>query len=66
LNRKGHEDILKIIIEKMAPEIGSVQWEQSFKNLFKELCTVKVDQVEYVDRGKIKPDEKLIVDQRQW
>ncbi|MGA2525106.1 MAG: AMP-binding protein [Smithellaceae bacterium] len=66
VNRKGHEDILKIIIEKMAPEIGSVQWEQSFKNLFKELCTVKVDQVEYVDRGKIKPDEKLIVDQRQW
>jgi len=66
VNRKGHEDILKIVIEKIAPEIGSAQWEQSFKNIFKEICTVKVDQVEYADKGKIKPDEKLIVDQRQW
>jgi len=66
VNRKGHEDILKIVIEKIAPEIGSAQWEQSFKNIFKEICTVKVDQVEYVDKGKIKTDEKLIVDQRQW
>jgi phenylacetate-CoA ligase len=66
VNRQGHEDILKIVIEKIAPEIGSAQWEQSFKNIFKEICTVKVDQVEYVDKGKIKPDEKMIVDQRQW
>ncbi len=66
VNRKGHEDILKIVIEKVVSEIGSAQWEQSFKNIFKEICTVKVDQVEYVDKGKIKPDEKLIVDQRQW
>jgi phenylacetate-CoA ligase len=66
VNRKGHEDILKIVIEKIAPEIGSTQWEQSFKNIFKEICTLKVDQVEYVDKGKIKPDEKLIVDQRKW
>ncbi len=66
VNRKGHEDILKIIIEKIAPEIGSAQWEQSFKNVFKEICTVKVDQIEYVDKGKIKPEEKMIVDQRQW
>ena len=66
VNRKGHEDILKIVIEKIAPEIGSAQWEQSFKNFFKEICTVKVDHVEYVDKGKIKLEEKLIVDQRQW
>ncbi len=66
VNRKGHEDILKILIEKTAPEIGSAQWEQNFKRIFKEICTVKVDQVEYIDKGKIKPGEKLIVDQRQW
>ena len=66
VNRKGHEDILKIIMEKITPEIGGAQWEQNFKNIFKEICTVKVDQVEYVDKGKIKPDEKLIVDLRKW
>ncbi len=66
VNRKGHEDILKIVIEKITPEIGSVQWEQNFKKVFKEIFTVKVDQMEYVDKGKIKPDEKLIVDQRQY
>lgn len=66
VNRQGHEDILKIIIEKITPEIGSAQWEQNFKNIFKEICTVKVDQVEYVDKGKIKPEEKPIIDQRQY
>jgi phenylacetate-CoA ligase len=66
VSREGHEDILKLIIEKTAPEIGTLQWEARFKTEFKELCTVKIDVIEYVPADTIKPVEKLIVDQRKW
>ncbi|HEX7415788.1 MAG TPA: hypothetical protein VF305_01235, partial [Smithellaceae bacterium] len=66
VTRKGHEDILKLRVEKLLPEIGSPAWEEGFKTIFREICTVKIDQLEYLSPGVIKPDEKLIVDQRQW
>jgi phenylacetate-CoA ligase len=66
VNRERHEDILKLRIEKTAPEIGTLQWEAGFKTAFKELCTVKIDLIDYVPVDTIKQEEKLIVDQRQW
>ena len=66
VSRTGHEDILKLRIEKTSPEIGSSSWEESFKKIFREICTVRIDQLEYLNAGEIKPQEKLIVDQRQW
>jgi phenylacetate-CoA ligase len=66
ISREGHEDILKLRIEKTTPEIGTAQWEARFKTSFKELCTVRIDQLEYVAEGTIKPEEKVIVDQRKW
>ncbi|OGP87257.1 MAG: hypothetical protein A2031_07585 [Deltaproteobacteria bacterium RBG_19FT_COMBO_43_11] len=66
VNRQGHEDILKLRLEKIMPEIGSSKWEQNFKNTFREICTVKVNQIEYVDKGIIGPQEKVLIDERQW
>jgi phenylacetate-CoA ligase len=66
VSRKGHEDKLKLRLEKTSPEISSPSWEQDFKKTFQEICTVKIDEIEYVQRGVITPQEKLIVDQRQW
>jgi len=31
VSRTGHEDILKLRIEKVSPEIGSTSWEEGFK-----------------------------------
>jgi phenylacetate-CoA ligase len=66
VSRIGHEDVLKLRVEKISPEIGSPAWEDNFKKIFREICTVKIDQLEYLSAGVIKPEEKLIVDQRQW
>jgi len=66
VSRIGHEDVLKVRVEKISPEIGSPAWEDNFKKIFREICTVKIDQMEYLSAGMIKPEEKLIVDQRQW
>ena len=66
VSRVGHEDVLKVRVEKISPEIGSGAWEENFKTIFREICTVKIDQLEYLRAGIIKPGEKLILDQRQW
>ena len=66
VSRKGHDDILKLRIEKISPEIGSSLWEEGFKIIFREICTVRIDQLEYLNVGEIKPQEKLILDQRQY
>ena len=66
VTRDGHADNLKLRVEKVSPETGEVKWESDFKNYFKQTCTVKVDQIEYVEAGTIKPEEKMIVDLRKW
>jgi phenylacetate-CoA ligase len=66
VTRDGHADQLKLRVEKISQEIGDAQWEAGFKNYFQEICTVKIDLIEYVPAETIKPDEKLIVDQRKW
>jgi phenylacetate-CoA ligase len=64
VSRTGHEDTLKLRIEKISPEIGSALWEEGFKKLFREICTVGINNLEYLSVGEIKSEEKLIVDQR--
>ena len=66
VSRAGHEDVLKLRIEKISQEIGSASWEENFKKAFREICTVGINNLEYLSAGEIKSQEKLIVDQRQW
>jgi phenylacetate-CoA ligase len=66
VSREGHADILKLRIERNNEEVGTAGWETKFNNSFRELFTVKIDKIEYVPIGTIKPEEKLIVDLRKW
>ena len=66
VSRKGLDDILKLRIEKISPEIGSASWEENFKKVFREICTVGINVLEYVNAGEIKPQEKMILDQREF
>lgn len=65
VTRAGHEDVLTMRVEKNNPE-DSAAWEEKFKKIFKEICTVKIDAVQYVKPGTINAEQKLILDQRQW
>ena len=66
VTREGHTDRLKLRVEKISEEIGDAKWETGFKKYFQEICTVKIDAIEYVAAGAIKTAEKLIVDLRKW
>jgi phenylacetate-CoA ligase len=64
VSRTGHEDVLKLRIEKISSEVGSASWEENFKIVFREICTVGINNLEYISAGEIKHEEKLIIDQR--
>jgi phenylacetate-CoA ligase len=66
VSRSGHEDVLTMRVENVKKQVGTDNWEDNFKKMFKEICTVKIDAMEYVKQGAITPDSKLILDQRQW
>ncbi len=66
VSRCGHEDRLKINIVRTDSRIGSVSWEHNFKKLFKEICSVRIDEIQYMETGTITADQKLIRDDRQW
>jgi len=66
VSRIGNDDVLKVRVEKITPEIGTPTWEEKFKTTFREICTVRIDQLEYLSVGSIKSEEKLILDERKW
>jgi phenylacetate-CoA ligase len=66
VSRSGHEDVLQVCVEKINSQVGTDTWESNFKEMFKEICTVRIDALKYVSKGEIKPDAKMILDSRQW
>ena len=66
VSRSGHEDVLKLHIEMINSQVGTNTWENNFKKMFKEICTVKIDEIQYVEADTITPEGKLILDSRQW
>ncbi len=66
VTRTGHQDVLTLRVEKANLQVGTKAWEDNFKKMFKEICTVKVDAIEYTEAGSITTEQKLLLDQRQW
>lgn len=66
VSRSGHEDVLTVRIENVNKQVGTNTWENNFKKMFKEICTVRIDAIEYVEAGTITHDLKAIVDVRKW
>jgi phenylacetate-CoA ligase len=63
VSRSGHEDMLTVRVEAEKTEPG---FEKSFRDYFREVCTVRIDSVEVITPGTLKEDYKAILDQRTW
>lgn len=66
VNRSGHEDILTLRVESVERDIGFSLMEAEFKQYFKEICTVGIDKLVFLEVGELKEGEPLLVDQRVW
>lgn len=65
VNRTDYEDFLTVKMEPKEPASNIESIEADFRALFKDICTVKIDRIEFLQQGTLK-DNKLIVDEREW
>jgi phenylacetate-CoA ligase len=64
VDRIDFKDYLTVRIEAGPEEQARLQRE--FENVFKEVCTVKVDKMEFIEKGTLTEKDSLIADRRSW
>jgi phenylacetate-CoA ligase len=64
VDRVDFKDHLTIRIQA-GPE-DQARLQAQFENIFKEICTVKVDRLEFIEKGTLTDKDGLIVDRRTW
>jgi phenylacetate-CoA ligase len=66
VDRIDFKDYLTIKVEAEQEGLERSRLEREFENIFKEVCTVKIDKMEFVDKGTLTEKDSLIVDRRSW
>jgi len=66
ISRSYHKDFLTIKLEAKEEVASQNKLQKGFEDFFKEICTVKIDKIEFVQEGALAEEDKLIVDQRSW
>ncbi len=66
VDREGFKDILTLRVEAEKEGPDRARIEREFENVFKEICTVKIDKLEFIDKGSLTDKDGLIVDRRTW
>ncbi len=64
ITRESYRDYVTVRIESKKEEHEAIT--KRFESLFHDICTVRIDTIEFVDRGTLSKDDKLIVDRRDW
>ena len=67
VKRSGHEDILNIRLEtEVVAAADRKILEEDFRLHFREICTVRIDDMEFLAAGSLPQGFQAIVDERQW
>jgi len=66
ISREGHRDRLTARIDLKDSGYDLHELKSRFEKDFQEVCTVKVDHVEFMEPGSIPDDARLLVDERTW
>jgi len=66
VDREGFKDFLTVRVEAEREGPNRAKLEREFENVFNETCTVKIDKIEFIEKGTLKEKESFIVDRRSW
>ena len=66
VKREEHRDDLTLKIELASDDIDREKLSEDLLQAVSAACRVKFDRVEWVDKGKIPEDRKMILDERKW
>ncbi len=66
ITREGQRDILTARLDTKGFDADATGLKERFGKVFQEVCTVRVDSVEFLSLGTLAADAKMLVDERQW
>jgi phenylacetate-CoA ligase len=66
VDRIDFKDCLTVRVEVEQEGLERNRLEREFENIFKEVCTVKIDKLEFIEKGTLTEKDGLIVDRRSW
>ncbi|MCP4607939.1 MAG: phenylacetate--CoA ligase, partial [Planctomycetes bacterium] len=66
VRREGHRDDLTLKIELESDNIDREKLSQDILQAVSAACRVKFDRVEWVSKGTIPEDRKIVLDERTW
>ncbi len=66
ISRSGHRDYLAAKLDTQSTRPLDDEFQARFEKIFQEICTIKVDRVEFLKPGSLTADTKLLVDERTW
>jgi len=64
VDRLDFKDYLTVRVEARLEDQARLQSE--FEKVFREICTVKIDKLEFIEKGTLTEKDGLIVDRRTW
>jgi hypothetical protein len=65
VERSGFKDHLTIRVEA-GSERDRTAFGREFEDVVREICTVKIDRLEFLEKGTLSDKDNLIVDRRDW
>ena len=66
IGRKGQRDEMTLKIELKDESVDRKKLAGDLNKRFQDLCRVKIDRIEFVDKGSIPEEHQKIVDERIW
>jgi phenylacetate-CoA ligase len=66
VDREGFKDILTVRVEAEKEGSDRARLERELEHVFREICTVKIDKLEFIEKGTLSEKDGLIVDRRTW
>ena len=66
VDRVDFKDYLTVKVEAEKEGVERARLEREIENIFREICTVKIDKLEFIDKGTLTDKDGLILDRREW
>ena len=66
VDRIDFKDYLTVRVEAEKEGLERNRIGAEFENIFKEICTVKIDKLEFIEKATLTDKDSLIVDRRSW
>ena len=66
VDRLDFKDYLTVRVEAGEEGLNQANLQRNIEDVFKKICTVKIDKLEFLEKGTLTDKDHLMVDRRTW